>query len=132
MNPEHTPLFPAEFLESVNTHSLTGVRAGGPERDFLEIWVVQVEGRLFARSWGLARRSWYTACLEGVEGELQSGGRCIAVRGIVPEDLDRMTAAISAEYLRRYNQGDNAVYAQGIAGPEHVARTLEFVPVHPR
>ena len=124
-------MFPAEFLESVNTHNLTGVRAGGPEREFLEIWVVEVQGRLFARSWGLARRSWYTAFLDGQEGELQSGGNCIAVRGNVPEDLDLIADAISAEYLRRYNQGDNAVYAQGIAGPEHVARTLEFVPVSP-
>ncbi|MCB1048354.1 MAG: DUF2255 family protein [Calditrichaeota bacterium] len=120
-------MIPITFLDAVHASNLTGVRAGPPVRDFLEIWVVVVQGRLFARSWGLAERSWYTLFLAGEPGALSSGGQEVAVRGIIPPDLEAMSAAISAEYLRKYDQGANSSYARGIVEDVHVARTMEFI-----
>ena len=124
-------MIPPSFVALVHEHGLTSVRAGSAERAFLEIWVVAVEGRLFARSWGLSERSWYTAFLDGARGTLRCGGVDLEVCGVVPSDLEAISDAISAEYLRKYDRGENSEYARGIIRPEHVARTMEFVAAEP-
>jgi len=96
-------MIPADFLEAIHDNALTDVRAGGPEREFLDIWAVDVRG--------------------GLE---------LGVYGIIPPDIEDISHAISAEYLRKYDSGANSVYARGIVLPEHVARTMEFVPVNER
>ncbi|RTZ46692.1 hypothetical protein EJ377_22175 [Chryseobacterium arthrosphaerae] len=48
----------------IQSHNLIGIKAGAERPDFLEIWMVIVRNRIFARSWGLAERSWYTAFLK--------------------------------------------------------------------
>lgn len=127
--PRSATLFPADFVASVNRSSLVGVSAGETRPVPLQIWVVAVEGRLFARSWGLSEKSWYFTFLSGSKGFLECEGRRIAVVGRSPPDLGTITGLIDAEYLRKYDKGDNSKYARGIVGREHVLRTLEFVPV---
>ncbi len=120
-------MIPPSFAAIVHQQGLTSVRAGAADRAFLEIWVVAVQGRLFARSWGLSERSWYTAFLGGARGTLRCDGTELEVLGIVPPDLEAISESVSAEYLRKYDRGENSEYAHGIIRPEHVARTMEFV-----
>lgn len=116
-------------IDAVGRSSLVGVSAGGRRATPLEIWVVAVGGRLFARSWGLSERSWYSAFIGGAQGFLECGDRRVAVSGREPADLEAVSPLIDAEYLRKYDRGENSGYARGILGRQHVLRTLEFVPL---
>lgn len=120
-------MFPAEFITAVNRNSLTGVSAGAAREAPLQIWVVAIGNRLFARSWGLSERSWYSTFLDGAHGFLECEGLRADVTGRVPPDLQEISPLIDAEYLRKYDRGENSTYARGILGQAHVQRTLEFV-----
>ena len=125
-------LFTDDLIAAVNRSSLVRVRAGDDRPEPLEIWVVSVGNRLFARSWGLSERSWYTTFLTGTAGSLECGGLRVRVVGRRPPDLEVITPLIDAEYLRKYDRGENSGYAHGILRPDHVERTLEFMPVADR
>ena len=45
-------------IQYINSHNLIGIKAGKERETFLEIWMVTVENRIFARSWGFAEKSW--------------------------------------------------------------------------
>ena len=122
-------MFSEDLVAAVNRSSLIKVRAGDARPEPLEIWVVSVGNRLFARSWGLSERSWYTTFLAGAEGSLECDGLRVRVVGRRPPDIEVITPLIDAAYLRKYDRGDNSRYAHGILRPDHVQRTLEFVPV---
>lgn len=122
-------MFSDDLVAAVNRSSLVRVRAGDARPEPLEIWVVSVGNRLFARSWGLSERSWYTSFLGGAEGSLECGGLRVRVMGRRPPDMEVITPLIDAAYLRKYDRGCNSSYAHGIVRPDHVQRTLEFVPV---
>lgn len=122
-------MFPVDFVACVNRSSLVGVSAGAGRSAPLQIWVVAVESRLFARSWGLSERSWYSAFLNGSHGFLECEGRRIPVVGRRPHDFEAISRLIDAEYLRKYDRGENSKYARGILTHEHVLRTLEFIPL---
>jgi hypothetical protein len=123
-------MFPKDFIDAFNRNTLTGVSAGEGRATALPIWVVAVGDRLFARSWGLSERSWFATFSKGERGFLESESHRVAVKGQVPTDLELITPLINAEYLRKYNHGDNALYAQGIVAEKHVQHTMEFIPIN--
>lgn len=114
-------------LDYIRQHNLIGIRAGQDRPTFLPIWMVVVDNRVFARSWGLAEKSWFNSFMENPAGAIRCGEEMIPVRAVVPSDLAQLTERISQAYLDKYNAGANSPYAQGITQPEHVARTLELV-----
>lgn len=120
-------MFSSDFVAAVDRSSLVGVSAGTGRTAPLEIWVVTVGSRLFARSWGLAERSWYSAFRAGARGFLECQGQRVPVFGREPPDIGAITPLIDAAYLRKYDRGENANYARGILGEQHVRRTLEFI-----
>ena len=123
------PLFHPEILAAIEARSLIGIKAGKQRPDFLDIWMVVVDGRLFARSWGLKERSWYNSFLEESRGAIRVGDDVIeAVAYPIAAD-DPIQESISAAYLRKYDHGANSFYAQGITQPQHVAKTMEFCPL---
>lgn len=123
--------FQAPLLEYIATHNLTGIKAGSTRTDFLEIWMVVVQGRIFARSWGFAEKSWYNTFLQGENGEIQAGASIVAVKGVVPEDLEKLTPGINQAYLDKYDtSAHNSFYAKGIIEPEHIKFTMEFIPLN--
>ena len=121
-------MFPPEFVAAVNRSNLIKVSAGAERTTSLEIWVVCVDGRLFARSWGLSERSWFSAFINGACGFLECERLRVNVSGRRPLDLSAVSARIDAEYLRKYDNGANSKYAHGILAQQHVERTLEFIP----
>lgn len=116
-----------DAIHYIQTHNLIGLKAGSNRTDFLEIWMVVVDKRIFARSWGLAERSWYNTFLNNPSGEIQCGDAVYRITAKVPDDLHHLTEPINQAYLNKYNEGRNAPYAQGIIQPQHAARTMEFV-----
>lgn len=118
--------FPPAVFDYLDAHTLIGIRAGQERETFLQIWMVTVEQRIFARSWGMAERSWYNTFLKGATGALQCGELVVPVIGVIPPDPDVLTEKINAAYLAKYDFGENSFYARGIIAPAHAARTMEF------
>lgn len=114
-------------LDYIKTHNLIGVKAGTNRSAFLEIWMVVVDNRIFARSWGLAEKSWYNIFLKNSEGQLQCGDLIVNVNAIVPTDMDELTEGINNAYLTKYNSEHNMKYAKGIIQTKHIEKTMEFI-----
>jgi len=120
--------FDQATLDFINSHNLVGIKAGEQRKTFLLIWMVVVDNRVFARSWGLSEKSWFTSFLSDPGGQIQCGERILAMEARTPEPDDQLNERISQAYLDKYDLGENSFYAQGITQPEHVARTMEFFP----
>lgn len=114
-------------IDYINSHTLTGIKAGLARESFLDIWMVVVDNRIFARSWGFAERSWYNSFLQDPNGQLKCGERIIPIKALIPTDNAEMTDKINAAYLSKYNSEHNIEYAQGITQSAHIERTMEFV-----
>lgn len=119
-------VFPIDFYSHLRDHNYTEIK-GGIERDsFLEIWVVKVNNRVFARSWNKSAKSWFTAFLETGIGQLKYGEKVIDVKGKKLGPAELIQEEINQAYLKRYNQKENIFYSEGITQPEYLDYTMEF------
>ena len=91
--------------------------------------MVSLDGRIFARSWGLSERSWYSTFLREPIGAIRCGEQVFAVQARIPDDVEAQTPRISQAYRDKYTSEHNRPYAEGIVRPEHVERTMELVVV---
>lgn len=120
-------IFEQQTIDFINTHNLIGIKAGNERPDFLNIWMVTIDNRVFARSWGLAERSWYNTFLDNNTGEILCGEKIIQVQALIPSDIDQLNHRISEAYLKKYDSGQNSFYAHGIIKDQHVEKTMEFI-----
>ncbi|MCT2563750.1 DUF2255 family protein [Chryseobacterium herbae] len=114
-------------LHYINSHNLTEIKAGNHRTTFLEIWMVTVNDRIFARSWGLAEKSWYNTFLKDPEGQIRCGDEIFNIKALVPDNLKELTPDINTAYLTKYNTAVNLKYSKGIVEQKHVEKTIEFV-----
>jgi hypothetical protein len=122
--------FTKAFLKSISETQITSVRAGKDREKFTGIWMVVVGDRIFGRSYSLSERSWYAALSSGELGDIKCGKEIIPVKGVKPKDIKRITEAINKAYEKKYLvKAYNKKWVDGLAEPERVARTMEFVPV---
>ncbi len=118
--------FPDDFYDYLNNNTLTGIK-GGLERDsFLNIWMVEVDKRIFARSWNKSKRSWFTEFQNSGKGQVKYGDKVILVEGRKLDATDSIHDSINKAYLAKYTQERNLKYAQGITQPEYTNYTLEL------
>lgn len=94
--------------------------------DFLDIWMVIVDDRIFARSWGFAERSWYNTFLKVPIGEIKCGKSIFSIKASIPIDNGEMTEKINTAYLTKYS---NFKYSKGIIKKNHIEKTMEFLIV---
>ncbi|KAA3440893.1 DUF2255 family protein [Rufibacter hautae] len=87
--------------------------------------MVEVGGKVFARSWSKSNRSWFTAFTEQGVGQLKFGDRTIPVTAKPLTDA-QMNLSIDEAYRKKYTQAHNLVYVDGITQPEYHAYTMEF------
>ena len=121
--------FSKTFLKCINETQITSLRAGKDRTKFTGIWMVEVKGRIFGRSYQLAERSWYTAFLNGDSGDISCGKEIIPVKGLKPADIDVINEAINKAYEKKYLvKAYNKKWVDGLARAERVARTMEFIP----
>tara|TARA_R100000935_G_scaffold46611_1_gene70092 strand:- start:301 stop:678 length:378 start_codon:yes stop_codon:yes gene_type:complete len=119
--------FPIEFYHYLKNHTLIQIK-GGTERDsFLSIWMVEVEGRIFARSWNKSNRSWFTEFENTGVGEIKYGNYILNVEGKKLNKQDLFNELIDQAYLLKYTQPENIKYAEGISKPEYADYTMEFL-----
>lgn len=114
-------------VQFINSNNLIGLKAGKERETFLEIWMVTVDNRIFARSWGFAEKSWYNTFLKDNRGQLKCGETIFDIEAKIPTDLAEIETRINAAYLEKYDSGDNSFYAQGIIKKEHAEKTMEFI-----
>src|SRR6218665_842375 len=114
-------------IQYIDSHNLIGIKAGKERESFLEIWMVTIENRIFARSWGFAERSWYNTFLKDNLGEIKCSETIYKIEAKIPSDLADIENKINQAYLEKYDSGDNSFYAKGIIKKEHVEKTMEFV-----
>ena len=92
--------------------------------------MVVVKDRIFGRSYYGAERSWYTALLNGNNGDIKCGKEIIPVKGVTPSEINTINNAINKAYEKKYLvRAYNKKWVDGLAEPERVARTMEFIPI---
>lgn len=112
----------------IKSNNLIGIKAGHDRETFLEIWMVVVDNRIFARSWGFAERSWYNQFLKNSLGEIQCGDEVFQIKAQIPEDEEKLRTKINEAYLEKYTKTEhNRKYATGIVKTEHAEKTMEFI-----
>ena len=89
--------------------------------------MVEVNKRVFARSWNKSSKSWFTELLKTGEGEVKYGSEIIKVEGRKLDKEDEIQPLINQAYLKKYTQQANVEYAQGITQPEYADYTVELV-----
>ena len=119
--------FPATVVKAVRDGKYFGIRAGdGPHR-FIGIWMVEVGGRIFARSWTMKPHGWYRTLLEDPRGAIQVGDRALKVTARRVRS-ERVKEAVSAAYFAKYDTPSSLVYCRGFARGRRRETTTEFVP----
>ena len=122
--------FSKAFLKCISETQITSVRVGKGRDKFTGIWMVVVKDRIFGRSYYGAERSWYTALLSEGNGDIKCGKEIVPVKGVKPKDIKTITKAINKAYEKKYLiKTFNKKWTDGLAEPERVARTMDFIPV---
>jgi hypothetical protein len=106
---------------------IVGVRSGTQHR-LTGVWVVVVNGRVFARSWSDKPTGWFRAFAEEPRGAIQiHGGREIRVRAQKVRG-ERLLDAIDDAYGKKYDTKAAQKWVRGFAQQKRRSTTLEFVP----
>jgi hypothetical protein len=118
--------FPEEFIEYLCKNTLTEIK-GGTQRDkFLAIWLVNVDDRVFARSWNKRPRSWFTEILITGKGQIKYGDNLLNITGKKLDPDEAIHTKINNAYLKKYVQKENITYAKGITQSDYTNYTMEF------
>ena len=107
-------VFSKPVVAAITKDKILGIRAGSDEHRFIGVWVVVVDGRVFIRSWGLERRSWYNAFREDPSGTIQAAGRELRVRAVTKVS-EKTKAAVDAAYAAKYDTPGAIKYVKGFA-----------------
>jgi hypothetical protein len=121
------PTFSKPALAALRTAKILGVRAGTEHR-FTGVWVVVVNGRVFARSWNDKPTGWHRAFVDEPLGAIQvPNGRELRVRakGVRGE---RLLDAIDEAYGEKYNTAASRKWVHGFAQARRRKTTVELVP----
>jgi hypothetical protein len=107
-------VFSKPVVAAITKDKILGIRAGSDEHRFIGVWVVVVDGRVFIRSWGLERRSWFNAFREDPSGTIQAAGRELRVRAVTKVS-EKTKAAVDAAYAAKYDTPGAIKYVKGFA-----------------
>jgi hypothetical protein len=124
---ETSRAFSRPALAALDRAKILGVRAGTEHR-FTGVWVVVVDGRVFARSWSDQPGGWFRAFVRTPQGALQiPGGRELKVRAKRLRS-ERLLDAIDEAYAEKYDTPASQKWVRGFRQAKRRATTLEFVP----
>jgi hypothetical protein len=118
--------FTANIVDAFRAAKIMGVRAGTEHR-YTGVWVVVVEGRVFARSWNDKPTGWFQAFRKQPNGTVQIGDLEIPVRGKLVRSA-RLRDAVTVALGEKYPTKGSRKWVEGFAEPERVANTMEFIP----
>jgi hypothetical protein len=120
--------FSKAIAAAIARDKILGVRAGSGDHRFIGVWVVVVDGRVFIRSWGLKKRSWFEAFRAEPSGWIQAAGRELRVRALT-RSTERDKVAVDAAYAEKYDTPGALKYVRGFArSARRRDTTTELVP----
>ena len=120
--------FSRPLVAAIDQSKILGVRAGArSQHRFIGIWVVVVEGRVFARSYTLQKDGWYRTFLEDPLGVIQIGTRTVRVRAVAVRS-ERIRDAVEEAYAAKYPTPGSRKYVRGFRTKRRRDATMEFVP----
>lgn len=123
-----TRRFSRPLLKAIDEARILGVRAGArTDHRFIGVWVVVVDGRVFARSWTLKPGGWYRTFLEDPLGTIQVGEREVRIRagGVRSQ---RLRDAVEQAYAAKYPTPGSRKYVRGFRSKRRRDATMEFTP----
>ena len=126
---EHMPkadTFTDDIVAVLDKAKILGVRSGTTHR-YTGVWVVVVEGRVFARSWNDKPTGWFRAFRKEPAGTIQMGGDEIPVTAKLVRSA-RLRDAVTAAFAEKYPTKGSKKWVDGFAEPERAINTIEFVP----
>ena len=119
---------PRTLVAAVDASKILGVRAGKrSDHRFIGIWVVVLDGRVFARSWSRKAGGWYRTFLEDPLGAIQVGAQEVPVRAVRVRG-QALRFAVEAAYARKYATPGAVKFVRGFRTPARREATIEFVP----
>lgn len=118
--------FPKAVLEALDRAKILGVRAGTEHR-YTGVWVVVVDGRVFARSWNDKPTGWFRAFRKQPSGTIQAGDLEIPVQAKLVRSA-RIRDAVTTAIAEKYNTKGSRKWVEGFAEQARVVNTIEFVP----
>lgn len=87
-----------------------------------------MEGRIFARSWGLKPRSWWRTLLDDPHASFFVGDLEIPVRTVQTRS-ERLKDRVSQAYQEKYNTPGSVHYVKDLSGKKSRGTTTEFIPL---
>ena len=118
--------FAKSVVEAFREAKIIGLRAGKEHR-YTGVWVVVVDGRVFARSWNNKPTGWFSAFKKEPLGTVQLNEREIRVRGKTVRSA-RLRDGVTAAFAEKYPTKGSRKWVEGFAEPERVVNTIEFTP----
>ena len=118
--------FSDDVVEALQKAKILGVRSGATHR-YTGVWVVVVDGRVFARSWNDKPTGWFRAFRKDPSGTIQAGDLEIPVKAKLVRSA-RTRDAVTAAYAEKYPTKGSKKWVDGFAEPERAMNTIEFVP----
>jgi hypothetical protein len=118
--------FSRAVVAAIDAAKIMGVRAGADHK-FIGVWPVVVDGRVFARSWGVSRDGWYYAFVDEANGSIQIGDREIRVRGRRARG-ERIRDKVEEAYAAKYTTTASQKWVRGFRTDRRRDATIEFVP----
>lgn len=120
-------MFEQHIIEAINRTKVQQIRAGKTHR-FVDISIVEANGRLFVRQYKFANNSWRQAFQHTPEGAIRCGGFQIEIQAKVPDDLSSVNALVN-EAFRRKLPIIYTLMRWTFDVNKHEASTLELIPV---
>ena len=121
-----TDTFADDVVEAFRKAKIIGVRAGTEHR-YTGVWVVVVDGRVFARSWGDKPTGWFQAFRKEPSGTVQVGELEVNARAKLVRSA-RLRDAVTSAFVEKYPTKGSRKWVEGFADPARVVNTIEFIP----
>lgn len=115
-----------EISNLINAHRVHQIRSGNTHR-FVDISIVESQGRFFVRQYKFAKNSWRQAFLTQPHGEIKCGHTVIAIKAVQPSDLMQINKSVTAAFWQKYHIM-YALMKLGFNTKKHEASTLELIP----
>lgn len=115
-----------DLVKLVNSFRVHQIRAGDTHR-FVDISIVEVNGRFFVRQYKFAKNSWYDAFLKNPHGAIKCGDTVCLITAKVPDDLGQINSLVTRAYWKKYSLM-YGLMKLSFNTKKHEASTLELVP----
>lgn len=117
--------FPENFYNHLRNNTMVEIKAGLTRDKFTGIWMVNVNERVFARTWEKSDKGWFAGLLKDGVGTIKYGNNTLKVYAKKNND-PIVNKLVDKAYLDKYSQPENLIYAEGITRKEYSEYTVEL------